>query len=38
MKKFRICTSIAVSICGNFIFIGYEDGILIKLSTSKGIF
>lgn len=38
MKKFRICTAVCTSICGNFLFIGYEDGIIIKLSTQRGIF
>lgn len=36
MKKFRIVTSIAVSNCGNYLFIGHSDAVIIKLSTQSG--
>lgn len=38
MKKFRLCTAVESSICGNFLFIGFDDGVLVKLSTQRGIF
>lgn len=33
MKKFRICSALEVSNCGNYLFLGYDDGLLIKITT-----
>ena len=33
MGKFRELVSIANSVCGNFLFLAYEDGLMVKLST-----
>jgi hypothetical protein len=38
MGKFRELKALNVSVCGNFLFLAYEDGLLIKLTTQRGIF
>jgi hypothetical protein len=36
IEKSKNVTSINLSECGRFLFIGYDDGFLIKINTEKG--
>ena len=38
INKSRVCTSIDISYCGNYAFIGFNDNYMIKLSTQSGTF
>ena len=38
VNKFRVCTAIDISNCGNYAFIGYDDNYVVKLSTKSGTF
>lgn len=37
-EKFRSCTAVDISNCGNYSFIGYDDNYIVKLSTKSGAF
>lgn len=37
MDEFKHCTSLSLSVCGFYLFVGMSNGVIIKINTEKGL-
>lgn len=38
MDQYRTCVCQSLSVCGFYLFVGYNDGSIIKINTEKGLY